>query len=182
MSDNEVKRFADSWRVGGLRACGRQPNEVVHKPLHCQHKQQKKANANCRELKESVNNVFENCQSRVNPDKYFEFCKMDMCECPSQMCYCESFTAYAHECERNGVHLPRWREDTRCKLSSLYSNRNSAMAGNVVKHDKSGMKRHGQRRKGANNQPDIMYKHNKHVPKTFVAQAIAGGRTPPPLH
>lgn len=175
MTDNEVKRFADSWRVGGLRACARKPNEIIHKPPHCQHKQQKKANAHCRELKESVNNIFENCQSRVNPDKYFEFCKMDMCECPSQMCYCESFTAYAHECERNGVHLPRWREDTRCKLSSLYSNRNSGLTG-AFKHEKLGMKRHNQRRKGVNNQPDLMYKH-KHVPKTF-----AGGLTALPLH
>ena len=41
-------------------------------------------------------------------------CIVDMCECPSQHCYCESFTAYAHECTRLGVQLPDWRSSTGC--------------------------------------------------------------------
>nr|CAD7417696.1 unnamed protein product [Timema poppensis] len=41
-------------------------------------------------------------------------CMVDMCECPNGRCYCESFTAYAHECQRSGVTLMDWRRETRC--------------------------------------------------------------------
>jgi hypothetical protein len=41
-------------------------------------------------------------------------CIVDMCECPLRHCYCESFTAYAHECMRLGVQLPDWRSSTGC--------------------------------------------------------------------
>jgi hypothetical protein len=41
-------------------------------------------------------------------------CILDMCECPTRRCHCESFTAYAHECKRLGVHLPDWRTSTGC--------------------------------------------------------------------
>ena len=38
-----------------------------------------------------------------------------MCECPGTQCHCEVLTAYARECERKGVRIPRWREETGCK-------------------------------------------------------------------
>ena len=38
-----------------------------------------------------------------------------MCECPGTQCHCEVLTAYARECERKGVRIPRWREETNCK-------------------------------------------------------------------
>ena len=38
-----------------------------------------------------------------------------MCECPGSQCHCEVLTAYARECERKGVRIPRWREQTGCK-------------------------------------------------------------------
>lgn len=41
-------------------------------------------------------------------------CLLDMCECPNRQCFCESFTAYAHECQRLGVPLPDWRKATGC--------------------------------------------------------------------
>lgn len=42
-------------------------------------------------------------------------CLIDMCECPDRMCYCESVTAYAHECQRLGILLPSdWRVKTTC--------------------------------------------------------------------
>nr|CAD7462840.1 unnamed protein product [Timema tahoe] len=41
-------------------------------------------------------------------------CMVDMCECPNGRCYCESFTAYAHECQRLGVNLMDWRRETHC--------------------------------------------------------------------
>ncbi|CAD1472049.1 unnamed protein product, partial [Heterotrigona itama] len=51
----------------------------------------------------------------VNPTMYYKACLQDMCECPTENCYCESFTAYAHECKRLGIQLPHWRKSTRCR-------------------------------------------------------------------
>jgi hypothetical protein len=165
MTEGEVRKFADSWRVGGLRACARKPNEHPPRPQHCLNGH-KKIKAKCHELK--FQNVFGNCNSRVNPDKYFDFCKMDMCECPSQMCYCESFTAYAHECERNGVQLPNWRADAKCKLTSLFNR-------NVPKHDKVARnKKHRNRWKAKHRTPELL--HRQTIPKVFIS-----GLTPPPL-
>lgn len=175
MSENEVRKFADSWRVGGLRACARKPNEHPQRPQHCLNAK-KKIGEKCRELK--LHNFFGNCNSRVNPDKYFEFCKMDMCECPSQMCYCESFTAYAHECARNGVDLPLWRDDAKCKLSQLF-NRNvqkPEKATNARKHrNRWKAKKNQQQQQNQHQTPELLHRQN--VPKVF----ISGQRTPPPL-
>ncbi|KAG5673745.1 hypothetical protein PVAND_003765 [Polypedilum vanderplanki] len=109
--DNDVKKFAESWRVGGMKACSRKPHDVSHYPQHCINSK-KKTIAKCSELKS--HHIFENCNTRINSDKYFDFCKLDMCDCLTQSCYCESFTAYAYECERNGVQLLNWRNAANC--------------------------------------------------------------------
>lgn len=174
MSENEVRKFADSWRVGGYKPCARMPNEHVQRPQHC-FNGKKKIVAKCHELK--LHNFFGNCNSRVNPDKYFDFCKMDMCECPSQTCYCESFTAYAHECARNGVSLPQWRNDSNCILSQLYNRK-------VAKPEKTtNTRKHRNRWKGVRQKqqqhhhqtPELL--HRQSIPKVL----ISGHRKPPPL-
>lgn len=171
VSEQEVRKFAESWRVGGIKACARGPKEHPQRPQHCLNGK-KKIVAKCHELK--LHNFFGNCNSRVNPDKYFEFCKMDMCECPSQMCYCESFTAYAHECARNGVDLPHWRDDAKCKLSQLYNR-------NVQKPEKTThTRKHRNRLKGQRQQQHQQH----HTPELLHRQQpkviISGQRTPPP--
>uniref|UniRef100_T1GF21 VWFD domain-containing protein n=1 Tax=Megaselia scalaris TaxID=36166 RepID=T1GF21_MEGSC len=85
--ENEVWRFANSWRVGGKKAY----------------------------LTDS--NIFGKCENIVNPENYVKSCKMDMCECPGGMCFCDSITAYVHECEKMGVVLPNWRNLTKCSTN-----------------------------------------------------------------
>ncbi|PBC32458.1 Kielin/chordin protein [Apis cerana cerana] len=59
--------------------------------------------------------IFDACHKKVNPNMYYKACLQDMCECPTENCYCESFTAYVHECKRLGIQLPHWRKSTRCR-------------------------------------------------------------------
>jgi hypothetical protein len=95
----------------------------------------------CQGLK--AQDFFSNCISRVNPEKYFDFCKIDMCDCdPSQSCYCDSFTAYFYECSRNGVVIrPQWREQSKCTLNQLMKRSDYAKKKlghkKTIKQDKS---------------------------------------------
>lgn len=109
LTDLDIWKFGNSWRVGGKRACGR-PNENPYKKPQCKPKNGKNP---CRYLKDSIQ--FGECDSKLNPHNYYEACLQDMCECPGGNCYCEALTAYSHECTRLGVILPDWRRDTRCR-------------------------------------------------------------------
>lgn len=106
VGDGEVWRFANSWKVGGKKACGRL-NEQNKKPF-CKERR----NKNCRSLK--YGGQFGECNTKLSPSNYYEACLQDMCECPHDNCYCESFFAYARECERLNVDLPDWRRETKC--------------------------------------------------------------------
>ena len=44
-----------------------------------------------------------------------------MCECPGDECHCEVLTAYARACERAGVIVHRWREETQCRNVTSFS-------------------------------------------------------------
>ena len=61
-----------------------------------------------------MSQIFESCHKKVNPSLYYKACLQDMCECPTENCYCESFMAYVHECQRLGIQLSHWRRSTRC--------------------------------------------------------------------
>lgn len=114
-TDSHVNHFTDSWRVGGLKACTRQDPHYT-KAQGCR---TRRAISECKPLRDSI--VFGKCESRLNSHNYFESCKKDMCECPNGKCYCESLAAYARECQRIGVDLPAWRNDTNCHLNTLHS-------------------------------------------------------------
>ena len=115
MNDREVWNFAKSWAVGGEKACTR--SKKAENRAAKKHPCARKPHA-CKALKEYV---FKNCNSVLNPDNYFDACKSDMCECTTQNCYCDSFAAYAHECERLGVKLPHWRKETGCSRNRSHS-------------------------------------------------------------
>lgn len=121
-SNNEVWRFANSWKVGGIRACSRH-NELLAIQPTCK---QRKSYAFCKPLKESA--VFGHCDSSLNPSNFYESCKMDVCECLSGMCHCDSFAAYAHECQRRGVKVPDWREATNCPMGVFRRNLTTTVA------------------------------------------------------
>lgn len=161
MTDSEVGKFAGTWRAGGLRACAKRPDKGhhLHYPHQCAYKKQKPGY--CKYLK--TEDIFKNCNTRVNYDKYLEFCKMDMCECPSQKCYCESFTAYAHECQRNGVNLDNWRSTSGCKLNILHLKNNT---NSLQRPDRLNNKRHRNKWKHKDN-----FNHNT-TPSLLSRQSI----------
>nr|XP_018911499.1 PREDICTED: BMP-binding endothelial regulator protein [Bemisia tabaci] len=110
----EVK-FGESWRVGTTKACSRPPFRsrfpaASTQPCHLTSKKPIK-DKYCRHL---LSNAFTACHSKLLVNPYMKSCVQDMCECPKEKCYCESFIAYAHECERLGVRLPNWRHVFGC--------------------------------------------------------------------
>lgn len=164
--DDEVWRFANSWKVGGPKACARKYDNL-EKSTPCRHK---KGNANvCKPLKESE--VFEACGSRLNPLNYFDACKKDMCECPKGKCYCDSFSAFARECTRLGVKLYDWKRRTGCDQDVWHPTIPTTIFWK--KQHNYTQKRNRKKTK----EPDFL---DKHIPKTFLIHKH--GRTPPPLH
>ncbi|KAJ6642320.1 Kielin/chordin-like protein, partial [Pseudolycoriella hygida] len=118
--------------------------------------------------------LFEMCGNRLNPQNYFESCKQDVCECPNNgKCYCDSFSAYAHECARLGVKLPNsWRKDTGCDIPS---ERTTISTPLTAAKNQQGLKRHRKRFK----RPNRFF--TRHVPKTFLVHKHHS-QTPPPIH
>lgn len=189
VNHTEAWRFANSWKVGGPKACSRKQENMAVEPS-CK---QRKSNAMCRPLRESE--VFGNCDSRVNPKNYHDACKMDVCDCPTGMCHCDSFAAYARECQRLGVNLPDWREDTACPHgqwkrdfnTTIKILRNNPYYGDLRFLQNPQNKRVPNRRRKLEEQ---QHQHNqllqrdfihKHVPKNLLVTKTPD-RTPPPLH
>lgn len=113
-TDDQVWNFANSWKVGGIKACSRKDGNSKKPPI-CR---TKKGWPLCKPLKES-SPIFEDCGGRLNPNHYFEACKKDMCECATGKCYCDSFAAYAHECKRvGGIISDQWRMETGCTTNT----------------------------------------------------------------
>ncbi|KAK9512952.1 hypothetical protein O3M35_001253 [Rhynocoris fuscipes] len=114
----DADKFGWSWRVGGKKACSRGKGNPLGLPSpHESHRcskflpHRRFRERMCKPLR---SDIFAACHKHLNHLIYFKSCLLDMCECPSRRCYCESFTAYAHECARQGVTLPNWRSATNC--------------------------------------------------------------------
>ncbi|XP_017793128.1 PREDICTED: BMP-binding endothelial regulator protein [Habropoda laboriosa] len=103
--------FGQSWLVGGAKRSCTRPKLVANldRARRCRGRKDHRL---CNRLRSQI---FDACHKKVNPTMYYKACLQDMCECPSENCYCESFTAYAHECKRLGIQLPHWRKSTRCR-------------------------------------------------------------------
>lgn len=186
--DNEVGHFANSWKVGGPKSCSRTRENVVAQPTCNKHK----TNFYCQPLLES--DVFGNCDNKLNPNNYIASCSMDVCECPTGTCHCDSFAAYAHECRRLGVLLPDWRAATNCPQGSWRRNATLEMfGGNRYYGDPkwariskgSGNASKARRRKLQQRRQQNELQENeyikKHVPNKFL-RPRAPDRTPPPIH
>uniref|UniRef100_A0A1B0GCB4 BMP-binding endothelial regulator protein n=1 Tax=Glossina morsitans morsitans TaxID=37546 RepID=A0A1B0GCB4_GLOMM len=195
-SDQEVWRFANSWKVGGPKSCSRRLENIAAQPT-CK---QRKSNAFCKPLRESA--LFGNCDSSLNPINFIDSCKMDVCECPTGMCHCDSFAAYAHECQRLGVNVPDWRTVTNCPFGVWKRNLTttiSLLKGNPYYGDLGFLEQptnyrpsHGFHRKQNHKRKQKHQQHhdnqllqrdfiNKHVPKNLLISK-SPDRTPPPLH
>ncbi|XP_057336136.1 BMP-binding endothelial regulator protein isoform X1 [Microplitis mediator] len=98
--------FGQSWAVGSKKSCGK---PRVDRERRCRSRQDHRL---CNRLRSQI---FEPCHKKVNPTMYYKSCLQDMCECPTDNCYCQSFIAYVRECQRLGIQLPHWRKSTRCR-------------------------------------------------------------------
>lgn len=126
----------------------------------------------CKPLRES--DIFDDCSSRLNPEHYFESCRKDMCECTSGKCYCDSFSAYAHECKRVGGFISdQWRRETGCEYNSTSSIINqfghwmsTSQATNQLNHHRlhHGRQRSRQRFHGSNGALRYNHYHRRHYP------------------
>ncbi|XP_039481196.1 BMP-binding endothelial regulator protein [Drosophila santomea] len=139
--DDEVWHFANSWKVGGPKSCSRKREFLAATPT-CD---KRKSNFYCHPL--SVPALFGDCHERLNPENYKAACRMDVCECPSGDCHCDSFAAYAHECRRLGVQLPDWRSATNCPAGWRRNATLSSFKGNQFYGDPSFSRLKGRRQK-----------------------------------
>ena len=103
-------------QVGGKRACSVLPRDVPPPSLTqtpCNSWDARaRSDQQCAAIR---SDLFQPCHRVVAPQFHHAACRTDMCECPGTQCHCEVLTAYARECERKGVRIPRWREETGCK-------------------------------------------------------------------
>lgn len=107
VKDSEVNSFGRSWCIGRKSEC-----EEKIKSKACTKRGHNKVQNHCRSLSSGV---FGECNAKLNNDKYYRACKMDMCACPSGKCYCDSILAYARECERlGGKILSNWKKYANC--------------------------------------------------------------------
>lgn len=177
-TDQKIWHFANSWKVGGTKACSRIYESVMLPPT-CS---KRRYNPQCRPLRDLATHVFGNCNNHLNPVNYFDACKMDACECPHGMCQCDSFAAYAHECARLGVKLPDWRSLTNCPYGVGWQKNTTISAIAASRHKQKLLqerrRKHKQRQQQEQNQ--IQYDFSKYVPKDFLISKNLG--TQPPLN
>ncbi|XP_055613813.1 BMP-binding endothelial regulator protein [Uranotaenia lowii] len=181
---NSVWKFAQSWAVGGEKACTRpKKKDIAAKNTHCK---QKKSAAVCNML---TSPIFASCNSLLNPGNYFKACKIDMCECPNKQCYCDSLAAYAHECKRQGIRSLNWRWDTNC-----YPNATNALFAAHHHHHREHQQQHQrlpaavrqQKQKGHDLPPSLKNSIEKQLPRHRKKQhrpkpnVDPGSRRPPP--
>ncbi|XP_055379670.1 BMP-binding endothelial regulator protein [Condylostylus longicornis] len=176
-SEEDVWRFANSWKVGGLKACSRARDKLAKKPT-CRRRKWEI----CEPLRTSA--IFGNCDNELNPTNYFNACSMDMCECPYDgACQCDSFAAYAHECQRLGFELPDWRQQTNCpyRNSTTKYNLNTRINYNNKLQESIPQVFVKQKQQPQKRRRTTPWPHNYYIPKALLIPKPAG-RTPPPLH
>lgn len=123
VKDSEVLAFGSSWCVGPKPACTKQAKQTS-KIRPCKPKRVEKNP--CKYLMSSE--LFSGCDSKLNYNKYYKACTMDMCECPNGKCYCESFMAYARECERLGVDVQNWKTQSYCVTTKVKRKKSQKVA------------------------------------------------------
>ena len=123
-------------QVGGKRACSVLPRDVPPPSLTqapCNSWEARaRSDQQCAAIRSSL---FLPCHHVVPPQFHHAACRTDMCECPGSQCHCEVLTAYARECERKGVRIPRWREETGCKHVTPFKYSGEVVASAEVSSD-----------------------------------------------
>lgn len=109
VKESDILMFGASWCVGSKAVCAKYAKQTS-KIRPCKAKRVDKNP--CKYL--TSTDLFNGCDSKLNYNKYYKACMMDMCECPSGRCYCESLMAYARECHHLGVDVLNWKKHSYC--------------------------------------------------------------------
>lgn len=166
-ADNETAKFANSWKVGGVKACSRR-SDVPRRVRPCRHKE---GWQHCKRLRDLE--TFDDCGSHLNPINYYKACRKDMCECPHGKCFCDAFVAYAHECRRVGVSLSdKWKRLTSCDA------RNATIVPHAVRRRK---KKKPRLHVLQPEDPKMDVYLTQLVPQKFQNKDHSVSRPPPPL-
>lgn len=193
LNDTKIHAFASSWRVGGQKKCLQQ-NKRKFKGCKSE-----EPNTNCKHLNESADKqtVFGNCHSKLYSMNYYKSCNSDMCSCPYKMCYCDSYLAYAIECEKLGVNMTNWRRETKCELHRIqraqekYRKELAMLQNSTRPYDRTlasirpshhRNQKHNKQRKMKNYQPELDEELNIYLPPKFRHNKNISGRKPLPIH
>ncbi|XP_071476387.1 uncharacterized protein [Diadema antillarum] len=111
MVETSAVAFADGWKKLGSCPTTTEPTD----PCVINPTRKLWSEYSCALIKQSL---FEPCHNKVDPQKYYENCVFDTCACNRGgdcECLCTAITAYAKECNEQGVSIP-WRTSDVCGL------------------------------------------------------------------
>ncbi|XP_072179196.1 uncharacterized protein [Diadema setosum] len=111
MVETSAVAFADGWKKLSSCPTTLEPTD----PCVINPTRKLWSEYSCALIKQSL---FEPCHDRVDPQRYYENCVFDTCACNRGgdcECLCTAITAYAKECNEQGVSIP-WRTSDVCGL------------------------------------------------------------------
>ncbi|XP_030752830.1 BMP-binding endothelial regulator protein-like [Sitophilus oryzae] len=106
VGDKDLLHFGTSWCIGNKTECAK---KIKPSKATCS-----KYRVDLHPCRYVTSDIFSSCSSKLSYSKYYKACRMDMCHCPNEKCYCDSLMAYARECERLGVKLSNWQKESGC--------------------------------------------------------------------
>ncbi|GCB82596.1 hypothetical protein scyTo_0022034, partial [Scyliorhinus torazame] len=114
-STNNPTTFGKSWQVDSTPGCS---HECRGKCPQCDivAKRRYESSEFCGKIKDDKG-PFRGCQSRVNPNEYFNDCLFDSCLYEGhRTVVCEAVAAYAAACQDSGVTIYQWRSKSFCPM------------------------------------------------------------------
>ncbi|XP_049916762.1 alpha-tectorin-like [Epinephelus moara] len=110
--------FANSWKASGDDEPGCDPHCEGLDCVACTEAQKALYNdsAHCSIL-QSTSGPFAACHERLPPQAFVESCVFDLCVGGwYQSILCQALSAYASQCQQNGIQLPSWRKEGFCEI------------------------------------------------------------------
>ncbi|GAB6030548.1 hypothetical protein CHUAL_007413 [Chamberlinius hualienensis] len=115
-----IVSFANAWKVTDIGEYCPDVNRFEHQCKYDDRENQKisdKAEEACKRIMSREYGV---CHTLVDPQPYFEMCRMDFCGCgeaDNYKCICSTVSAYFQQCFRLGGKLQNsWRRDDFCEI------------------------------------------------------------------
>ncbi|XP_046890448.1 mucin-5B-like isoform X3 [Hypomesus transpacificus] len=109
MIEGTAVTFANTWKTE--TSCPDVTN-MFQNPCTMSSEKEKYAKHWCSMLSQK-NGIFSECHSKVNPNRYEDYCMYDSCTCEnSEDCMCAAVSSYVHACAAAGVILQGWRNTT----------------------------------------------------------------------